>query len=75
MRERAVNSARDAEVLLRWRQTVRPPETTPGVDLESLSEAQLERLYAGLVRLATMDENELAALVEHVLAGDDPGSS
>jgi hypothetical protein len=75
LRERAVNSARDAEVLLRWRQTVRPPETTPGVDLESLSEAQLERLYAGLVRLATMDENELAALVEHVLAGDDPGSS
>jgi hypothetical protein len=32
-------------------------------------------LYAGLVRLATMDENELAALVEHVLAGDDPGST
>jgi hypothetical protein len=27
LRERAVNSARDAEVLLRWRQTVRPPET------------------------------------------------
>ena len=62
-------------VLLRWRQTVRPPEATPGVDLESLSEAQLERLYAGLVRLATMDEDVLAALVEQVLAGDELVSS
>jgi hypothetical protein len=75
LRERAVNSARDAEVLLRWRQTVRPPQTTPGVDLDSLSEAQLERLYAGLVRLATMDETVLAALVDHVLAGNELDSS
>jgi hypothetical protein len=48
LRERAVNSARDAEVLLRWRQTV---------------------------RLATLDETVLAALVEHVLAGDELVSS
>ena len=75
LRERAVNSARDAEVLLRWRQTVRPPETTPGVDLDALSERQLERLYAGLVRLASMDETTLAALVEHVLAEEEPGSN
>jgi hypothetical protein len=54
---------------------VRSPEVTPGVDLDSLSEAQLERLYAGLVRLASMDETGLAALVEHVLAGDEPVSS
>jgi hypothetical protein len=74
LRERAVISARDAEVLLRWRQTVRPSDAPPGVDLESLSEAQLERLYAGLVRLASMDEAVLAALVEHVLAEEDPGS-
>jgi hypothetical protein len=40
-----------------------------------MSEAQLERLYAGLVRLASMDETTLAALVEHVLAGDELGSS
>jgi hypothetical protein len=33
LRERAVNSARDAEVLLRWRQTVRADDSTPGVDL------------------------------------------
>jgi hypothetical protein len=35
---------------------------------DSLSESQLERLYAGLVRLASMDETVLAALVEYVLA-------
>ena len=75
LRERAVSSARDAEVLLRWRQTVRSPETTPGVDLDALSEAQLERLYAGLVRLASMDETVLAALVEHVLAEGERGLS
>jgi hypothetical protein len=75
LRERAVNSARDAEVLLRWRQAVRRPETTPGVGLDSLSEAKLEQLYVGLVRLGTMDETVLAALVEHVLAGEEPDSS
>jgi hypothetical protein len=75
LRERAVNSARDAEVLLRRRQTVRPPETTLGVDLDSLSEAQLERLYAGLVKLASMDGTVLARLVENVLAGEELGSS
>jgi hypothetical protein len=45
------------------------------VDLDSLSEAQLELLCAGLVRLATMDGTVLAAWVEHVLAGDELGSS
>ncbi len=75
MRERAVNSARDAEVLLRWRQTVRPPEATPCVDLDSLSEAQLELSYSRLVRRARLDETALAALVEHVLAGEELGSS
>lgn len=75
LRERAVNSARDAEVLLRWRQMVRPPDAPPGVDLDSLSERQLKRLYLGLVRLASLDETVLAALVDHVLAGDVLGSS
>jgi hypothetical protein len=45
------------------------------VDLDSLSEARLELLYAGLVRLAWMDDTVLAALVEQVLAGDEPVSS
>jgi hypothetical protein len=40
-----------------------------------MSERELERLYAGLVKLASMDETTLAALVEHVLAGVEPGSS
>jgi hypothetical protein len=69
LRERAVTSARDAEVLLRWLQRPRQ-DNPPGVDLHSLSEAQLERLHAGLVKLASMDDTVLAALVEHVFAGD-----
>jgi hypothetical protein len=59
---------------LRWLQRPRQ-DKPPGVDLDSLSEAQLGRLYAGLVRLATLDETVLVALVEHVLAGDELGSS
>jgi hypothetical protein len=45
------------------------------VDLDALSTPQLERLHAGLVRLATIDESALAALVEHLLAGDELASS
>ena len=40
-----------------------------------MSERDLERLHSGLARLATMNETVLAALVEHVLAGEEPGSS
>jgi hypothetical protein len=47
----------------------------PGVDLDAMSDAQLERLHAGLVRLASMDESDFAALVEHLLADDEPASS
>ena len=59
---------------MRWLQRAKPVET-PGVDLDSMNEAQLERLYASLVRLASMDETVLAALVEHVLADDELASS
>jgi hypothetical protein len=45
------------------------------VDLDAMSEAQLEHLHAGLVRLASLDEPVLAALIEHVLAGDELASS
>jgi hypothetical protein len=45
------------------------------VDLDGMSEAQLERLHAGLVKLASMDDTVLAALVEQVLAGYEPVSS
>ena len=40
-----------------------------------MSERELERLHAGLVRLASMDEPVLAALVEQLLAGDELASS
>jgi hypothetical protein len=59
---------------LRWLQRPRQ-DNPPGVDFDAMSEAQLERLYAGLVKLASMDETVLAALVEHVLGGDELASS
>ena len=40
-----------------------------------MSEAKLERLHAGLVKLASMDDTVLAALVEHVLGDYELGSS
>ena len=75
MRERAISDPRAAEILLRWLQRPRTEERVGGVDLDSHSEAQLEQLYAGLVRLPRLDETELAALVEHVLAANELGSS
>ena len=75
LRERAVSDPRAAEILLRWLQRPGAKEGVGGVDLESMSERELERLYAGLVKLASMDETTLAALVDHVLAGVEPGSS
>jgi hypothetical protein len=75
LRDRAVSDPRAAEILLRWLQRPRRETKTAGVDLDALSEAQLEALYAGLVKLASMDDTVLAALVEHVLAGDEPDSS
>jgi hypothetical protein len=75
LREKAVTDPRAAEILLRWLQRPRTEEHVGGVHLDGLSEAQLERLYAGLVRLAQLDGTELAALLKHVLAGDELGSS
>jgi hypothetical protein len=68
LRERAVSDPRAAEILLRWMQRPKPAEETPGVDLDSLSYAELERLHAGLMRLTALPDNELAALLRHVLA-------
>jgi hypothetical protein len=53
---------------LRWLQRPRPVDETPGVDLDSMSEAQLESLYAGLGRIAALPPNELQALVQSLLA-------
>jgi hypothetical protein len=49
-------------------QRPKPALETPGVDLGSMSEAQLERLHAGLVRIAALPPKELQALVESLLA-------
>jgi hypothetical protein len=73
LRGMAVTDPRAAEILLRWLQRPWAEERVNGIDLDSLSEAQLEQLYAGLVRLARLDETELA-LVEQVLAGEALGS-
>jgi hypothetical protein len=68
LRERAVSDPRAAEILLRWLQRPRPVDEMPGVDLDSMSEAQLEAHYAGLVRVAALPDEELRALIGSLLA-------
>jgi hypothetical protein len=75
LRERAVSDPRAAEILLHWVQRPRADERVGGVDLDSMSERELERLHAGLVRLESMDATVLSELIEQVLAGDEPVSS
>jgi hypothetical protein len=70
LRERAVTSARDAEVLLRWLQLPRAEERVGGVDLDSMSERELERLYAGLLRLAALPDEHLHSLLTSVLVDE-----
>jgi hypothetical protein len=68
LRERAVSDPRAAEILLRWLQRPRPVDETLGVDLDSMSEAQLETLHAGLVRIAALPSRELQALLKSLVA-------
>jgi hypothetical protein len=68
LRARAVSDPRAAEILLRWLQRPRADERIRGVDLDAMSEAQLEALYAGLVRVAALPGDELRALVRSLLA-------
>jgi hypothetical protein len=68
LRERAVSDPRAAEILLRWLQRPRTEERVGGVDLESMSERELERFYAGLLRVATLPDEELQALMGSLLA-------
>jgi hypothetical protein len=67
LRERAVSDPRAAEILLRWLQRPRAEEHVGGVDLDSMSERELERLHAGLLKLAALPEEELRALVASLL--------
>jgi hypothetical protein len=68
LRERAVSDPRAAEILLRWLQRPRAEERVGGVDLDSMSERELETLYAGLLKLAALPDGELHALVGSLLA-------
>jgi hypothetical protein len=68
LRERAVSDPRAAEILLRWLQRPRAEERVGGVDLDSMSERELERLYAGLLKLAALPDEELRALIGSLLA-------
>ena len=71
LRDRAVSDPRAAEILLRWLQRPRAEERVGGVDLDSMSERELERVYAGLLKLAGLPDGELRALVRSLLAGAD----
>jgi hypothetical protein len=52
LRERAISDPRSAEILLRWLRRPRAEERIAGVDLDSMSVRELERLHAGLLRAA-----------------------
>jgi hypothetical protein len=71
LRERAVSDPRAAEILLRWLQRPRAEERVGGVDLHSISERELERLYAGLLKLAALPDEELRAPIGSLLAGTE----
>jgi hypothetical protein len=71
LRERAVSDPRAAEILLRWLQRPRSVTETPGVELDSMSQVQLESLYAGLVKIAMLPDRELQALVESLVADEN----
>jgi hypothetical protein len=70
LRERAVSDPRAAEILLRWLQRPRVEDRVGGVDLDSMSERELERLYAGLLKLAVLPDQHLHALLTSVLADE-----
>jgi hypothetical protein len=70
LRERAVSDPRAAEILLRWLQRPRAEERVGGIDLDSMSERQLERLYAGLLKLAALPDEELRAVVSSLLKSE-----
>jgi hypothetical protein len=52
-------------------QRPRVEERVGGVDLDSMSERELERLYAGLLKFAALADEELRALVGSLLAGTE----
>ena len=73
LHEKAVSAPRAAEILLRWLQRPRADERVGGVDVDSMLERELERLYAGLLKLAALPDGELHALVASLLAAHVAG--
>jgi hypothetical protein len=68
LRERAVSDPRAAEILIRWLQRPRAEERVGGVGLDAMSERELERLHASLLKLAALPDEELRELVASLLA-------
>jgi hypothetical protein len=66
---------RGAEVLLRWQQCPRPPEPVRGVDLQGMSDEQLEALRARLLELVQRPEHEPEALVAYLMGHEKGGSA
>jgi hypothetical protein len=50
-------------------QRPRAEERVGGVDLDSMSGRELERLHAGVLKLAALPDEELRALVGRLLEG------
>jgi hypothetical protein len=73
LRERAVSDPRAAEILLRWLQRPRAEERVGGIDLDSMSEHELERLYAGLLKLAALPAEHLHPLLTSRVVTDTTG--
>ena len=71
----AVSDPRAAEILRRWLQRPRADERIGGVDPDSMSERELERLYAGLLKLAALPDEHLHALLTSVLEAEPLASS
>jgi hypothetical protein len=67
LRKAATTDPRAAETLIRWLQRPRLDATTD--NSESLSIEELERLHAGLDRLACMEESALEGLVGAIMEG------
>jgi hypothetical protein len=51
-------------------QRPRAEERVGAVDLDSMSERELERLHAGLLKLAALPDEELEELVGSLLEGE-----
>lgn len=65
-RKRALSTY--AQILLRWLQRPHSEDSVDGFDLDSMSERELDGLYAGLLRVAALPEEDLQALIASLLA-------